>query len=275
MTTQRTIKARLRRGKRRVRRYAARRQAERASVVINVAIERCLNLGPAAFPGGRDSPDPLTRTLVEYAADNCSAYQGSPVEAYYAAWCPATRAEVVGIDPAEASAFLREASRGNIPPLPWGLSKKGTSAAERLRRDDFRRAARRAGVDPEQLEGSFLYGPVSEALGELTFTQLVALYRSIERNGYHAGRPRRPHMGGRLMLRGDDYRVLIGSGKHRLAALSALGFTTVPVRIGVKQPTVIDPDDVTSWRHVANGNYTRDQALNVFHRMFDGRQPMR
>jgi hypothetical protein len=240
--------------------------------VLTVPLRRCRTLGALAFPCGRAEVNPMAATLRAYAAGEERSYEGSPLQRYFERWQPATVAEAVGLDPAAASAQLQAPTTGDVPPLPWS-PEAPSRAHERHQREGFQQAAARAGVIGQDLVGSLYYGPVSDAFGAATFERLVGIFESIRREGYVPGGSDRPHLRGLLFLRDGDYRVLITSGKHRIAALSALEVDLVPVEFGATPPIVVDRDDVERWPAVVTGVYTREEALDVFDRVFVAEQP--
>jgi hypothetical protein len=240
--------------------------------VVTVPLRRCRTLGALAFPCGRADVNPMAATLRAYAAGDGRSYEGSPLQRYFGSWQPATLAEAVGLDPAAASAQLRAPTTGDVPPLPWS-PEAPSRAHERHQREEFQQAAARAGVVGQELVGSLYYGPVSDAFGAATLERLVGVFESIRHEGYVPGGSDRPHLRGLLFLRDEDYRVLITSGKHRVAALSALEVDLVPVEFGATPPVVVDRDDVDRWPAVVTEVYTREEALNVFDRVFAAEQP--
>jgi hypothetical protein len=263
-----------RRGLRRIRRLVGGGRPPSGARVQEIPLDHCRTLGPLAFPCGPESRDPMAATLVAYRLGSCTGYEGSPLERFFELWQPATLAEVVGIDPAVASGRLLAPATGDTPPLPWKPTSHGAHAAGRLDRTDLRRVAQQIGVSPETLRGSIFYGPVSSDLGRVTFQRLVELHDSIRRRGFRPGRGGRPHLDGQLLVRDGDFRVVIVSGKHRMAALSALGYERAPVLLGHKRPPVVLREEAASWPHVVSGTYELEQALDVFDRIFDGVQPM-
>jgi hypothetical protein len=240
--------------------------------VVTVPLRRCRTLGALAFPCGRADVNPMAATLRAYAAEDGRSYEGSPLQRYFERWQPATLAEAVGLDPSSASARLQAPTTGDVPPLPWS-PEAPSRAHERHQREGFQQAAARAGVVGQELVGSLYYGPVSYAFGATTLERLVGVFESIRREGYVPGGADRPHLRGLLLLGDEDYRVLITSGKHRVAALSALQVDLVPVEFGATPPVVVDRDDVDRWPAVVSGIYTREEALDVFDRVFLAEQP--
>jgi hypothetical protein len=77
-----------------------------------------------------------------------------------------------------------------------------------------------------------------------------------------------------LLIRDGEHRVFVRSGKHRIAALGALGHRQITVQLARRyHPALIHREDASSWPLVRSAFYTRDQALAIFDRIFAGQQP--
>jgi hypothetical protein len=251
---------------------AIRRPRPTPSRVIMVPIDRCLNLQSLAYPAGEAGHDPMTATLLAYRDGTCQQYAGSPLEAFFEVWRPKRLGDVIGVaDP--MSDLLQRVAAGDTPPYPWARGEVQARGSNRSRRPEMQSALAEVATNAEVTAGIIFYGPVSRSFGEATFIRLVRNYDSIAMEGYRPEVEDRSHIQGRIMISGSDYRVLVGSGKHRLAALSALGTQLIPVRVGTTARATIDLADAASWPNVRTGTYTLEQATQVFERMFAGRQP--
>ncbi len=99
------------------------------------------------------------------------------------------------------------------------------------------------------------------------FNRVRRLLRSIQDQGY------RPELYGDiqgyfLQLDGE-YRFVVKGGKHRAAALTHLGFESIPVRMRPLFPRVIDGERVREWPFVRSGQMSADFALAVMRRYFE------
>jgi hypothetical protein len=235
------------------------RRRRRPTVVV-VPLEHCRSLGATALPVAAGNP--LVDTLTAYAASDCHGYHDSPLRRFYDTWQPRTAFEALGITDGRPHPTLHR-SATNHPPKPW--SGGGKSAAERATQPEFLALLAAAGATPDDVRGHLYYGPVSTAFGDVTFARLVRVFESIRTHGYRPEQPIR----GDVLRRGDHRRIDLGSGKHRIAALGALGYTTIPVEVSA----TLDASDVATWVNVRAGLYSVAQAKAYFDRVFEGRPP--
>ena len=234
------------------------RRARGGPFLLDVPADKVRVIGFA----GSDPDNPFVVTLREYAAGRCAGFEGSPLQDYYRRWQPFREAEDGGkIDPCG-------------PPWKQIRPRPENTAAGRLQRAEFRDIARELGVSPGEIRGHIAGGPVTDAFGEVTFRRLARLYDSLARDGFRPGETGASYPSGTCYLRGDDFRVTVGSGKHRVTVMLALGWTKIPLELGHrKSPAAIDRADVRHWPNVRSGRYTPDEALTVFDAVFEDRHP--
>lgn len=245
--------------------------------VVDVLLADCRTLGVNAFACMPDANDPLVETLIAYGRGECGTFADSPMKRFYEVWQPESAAEAIGLDKRSAHASLQRPPKG-YPPLPWAnVGSPGAweeRALKRVKRAQFRLAARTANAAQTDIEGIIYYGPVSSTFGEVTFLRLTRLYDSIRENGYRPESYGSGHVGGRVLAREGSYRVAVAGGKHRVATLTALGYKYIPVQFGGRRsPAVINREDADSWPNVRSGLYSIDEAVAIFDRVFDGEQP--
>jgi hypothetical protein len=240
--------------------------ADGRAFVIDVAMDRCRRgWGAVCFALGQGSLDPIVRTARAHVRDSCTAFEGSPLARYYEHFQPKTAAEVLGLD---ASDPFNEMSPLAVQ-MPWSVT-----VSLETRRAMIRKENRGHGVSLDAEHGWYGFGPVSTQKGCLEMSRLARICGSIRKHGFR----RRDNMDGDIRataLIGDKGWVCwIGSGHHRIAALSALGYARVPIRFmsGGFGP-LVRRADVDAWPQVRNGLYTRGQALVVFDRILEGRPP--
>ena len=210
---------------------------------------------------GSDPDNPFVVTLRDYAAGRCSAYKGSALEDFYRHWQPFRTAH--------------DATAGQPEP-PWRKSRRKpeNTASGRLQRSEFCDIARELGVRPGDIRGHITGGPVTGAFGEVTFRRLARLYDSVRHDGFRPDQSDASYPSGTCHLRGDDFRVTVGSGKHRVTVLLALGWSKIPVELGHrKAPGVTRREEVGDWPNVRSGLYTPEEALRLFDANFEDRHP--
>lgn len=220
--------------------------------VLDVAAENIRALG---F-WGADPHNPFVSTLREYAAGRCKKYKGSPLEDFYHRWQPFAAGKDVG------------------PPWRKVSAKKANTAAGRIHRREFAEIARELGVSSGGIRGHIKGGPVSEAFGEITFRRFARLYDSIAREGFRPETSAAKFPSGFCFSREGDWRVSIGSGKHRVMVMLALGWSKIPVELGPpKLPVITRREEVDRWPNVRSGHYSREDALGAFDEIFGWTHP--
>lgn len=237
------------------------------SFLFDVPLERCRILSASAFSCARDSGNPFIDTLRLHAAGQSDRFTGSPLEAYYQSWQPRSAAEVLGLD---------ESAGGPLacaPPLgftfPWsalGIDESLAHWESIIEADN-----REHGLKSTASLGWKAWGPVDASVGEMEFRRLLAVYDSIAANGYKRNASWGGDVGGlALVNEASDFRVLVSAGHHRVAAVAALDYQTVPIRF---VNALIRRSEISYWPGVRSGLFSRTQAEAVFDRIFEGCQP--
>ncbi|MBS9522523.1 hypothetical protein KIH41_07085 [Litoribacter ruber] len=225
-----------------------------APFVMNVKIKRCFSI---EFPGSAEY-NPFVETLKKYGEGQCADYVGSPMEDFYEKW-----------QPGKADGFYKN-GKELAPPWDQGYKSSKNLSDARLKRNDFVKAQSELG-EVGEIKGHLKKGPVSLGFGKITFQRFIKIYNSIRHNGYQPEKLGSGHINGRLYVRdGKDYRVAISAGKHRVAVLQALGYSKIPVKLST---VIIKREDVDFWPNVRNGNYSKEDALAYFDRIFDNEHP--
>lgn len=229
--------------------------------MIDVPLSKTVDLDPV-FPSRRSNPYYLT--ACQYVENAYLSYSDSALRTYYSYFIPENAAELLcssskrlkGLAPKEAS-------------LPW----IGTSAPiEKAKRDT--RAVRhgkswRVPLGAE--DGDYSIGPMSKEKGELEFRRLTDVVKSVLDNGYQPD-SLKDHIHGNIFRLGNDWAIRITSGAHRIPALMALGYKSIPVVI--RDPArVICINDACIWPGVVCGDFSEAEAIGLYERVFYGRDP--
>lgn len=129
------------------------------------------------------------------------------------------------------------------------------------------------GLGPDH--GISLFGPCSREKIELEYARLTETSASIKAHGYLPDRF--GDITGYFLLDGGQFRFVIRGGKHRAAALAAMGRTHLPVRLKPRWVPVVSLDQLAEWPLVQTGDLAAPAARRVFERYFewDGTQQYR
>lgn len=225
-------------------------------VIINIPMDR-LRSYPMGFATNSQYPNPFTQTIKDYINGTCLSYKGSVLEQYYNDWQPKNAADILGVHLDEANAELLKA-----PPAgavwPW----------------DFDNPQKRVQQNKFYAGGWQHCGPVSNEKGNKEFLRYQKITDSISKNGYLRNTDVIDgDIGGQVLLKGAEWRVMVCDGTHRFAALQALGWSNVSVCIR-RWPMLIRREDVCSWPNVANELFDEKSALEIFDRLFYAKQPL-
>jgi hypothetical protein len=101
----------------------------------------------------------------------------------------------------------------------------------------------------------------------LHFDRLFHLRKSIKEKGYNFLNDPGDPVKGFVLVRKKDHRILIFSGQHRVAALSGLNYTKIPVKFYYKY--IINTDSAADWPLVKNGLWDQQDAIHYFNHLFD------
>jgi hypothetical protein len=111
---------------------------------------------------------------------------------------------------------------------------------------------------------------VSAAKGALEIARLNRLLRKISEEGFRLLPGRTGLCRALILSSGAEHRAVLAIGQHRAAALAALGDDALPVW---PLPQPVRREEVAAWPGVARGVFSPEAALEIFDRVFDGRQP--
>lgn len=205
---------------------------------------------------------PFSAALKQYQATDNLDYEHSLLEKYYDRWQPENAREaLIGCE--KGPAYLEELPSYTFL-APWSY----VSPSERREMVYSGMCAfyERHGLKPcGDYHGHHTHGPVSTAFGRIEYDRLTDVYDSIATSGYDRS------LGGDIVVsaykRESEYRFGIEHGNHRVAAMSALGYDTIPARyVNVRLRTLNEAD---CWPQVRRGLWDRDSAIAYFDHLFD------
>lgn len=242
--------------------------SENKPVLVEVPVGKLRGLGPMGFRLLVGESHPFIETAQSILEGVCKKYRGSKLEEYYQLCQPQNVGEALGINPNQDPVFLFEPYAFV---LPW--SGKPNKQQLKIVWNRADRENRQHGSSVRGKEGFQLFGPVSDAKGELEFKRIKEVSLSIKDKGYLRNNGPNGDIEGRLLVSSGKFVVLISGGQHRAAAAVANGYDKLPVRLGSKNPTIINPKYIQNWPGVKSGVYTARSAHAVFNRIMEGTQP--
>ena len=247
---------------------ALRRSAGRP-VLIDVPLSLCRSLLPVSFPCTRDSGHPLIETALGILEGTVTSNAGSPLQQYFQRFQPANLAELMGLTDKHSCLATRLSPYAFV--FPWIGTPGGKTMRRRLGRIHSENKAHHAKMAGKH--GWVTCGPVSPEKANLEYSRLASLLAAIQRNGYQRTDDRDGDICGIVLVGDDGYVIGISPGQHRVACLVALGYEMAPVRIGHTRTHIVRRNEVKSWPAARDGFYSPEQALEVFDRVYAGRQP--
>jgi hypothetical protein len=218
-----------------------------------VDVDRVVNR--ARFRYGSASWHPFVVALAEQRAQPGLPYTESVLARFYERFTPTTVHDVLLGD---------RAPRGAVADWPavdllldvWSVTDRHV---ERVR-------ARVAAGD-ERWPSQYL-GPNIVLHGRDHLERVLVTYRSIKESGYRPGDFADGVPTAYFLVDGEDYRVVVGHGNHRMAALTALGIERVPIRLRLPHPPVVARADLGRWTVAGGGLYSAEEAIALFDSYF-------
>ena len=206
------------------------------------------------FCFGRDAWHPFTALLREYKANKSISYEDSILKKFYDLYQPNNLGEAIFIDDNKLQLDLKQYSAQSLL-LPWTLRPRIYKGEKNL--------------GPEH--GYHNQGPVSDIKGDLEFSRLIKVYSSIESRGFKIDMYKsfKDHIRGFFLRKGNEWRFVIISGHHRVAAMSELNYDQIPVTFQPTFPRAINYKDLLEWPQVKNGNINKITARKIFLQYFE------
>ena len=112
-------------------------------------------------------------------------------------------------------------------------------------------------------------GPSSLSMITDEFNRMKTLYDKLKKEGYRPWSFGNNHISGIMLETTDNRRkMLIIHGNHRLAALSALGYESLPIRLFEGGRHYLKEKNVKKWHFVKTRECSIDDALKIFRLYF-------
>jgi len=214
---------------------------------LQCAVEKCTTL--YGFGLGVSDWHYLASTMREYLAEPRLPLEKTQLWSYFQKFQPANMHEALfggGSDDESGASILssyRDPERG---PMPWTSEK------------DIRAKAHTAAFKGD-------YGPWPHEAIAGRFVRIKEVCDAINKQGYDPARAMHEEdtIRGVMLMRGDDWRMVILGGNHRSCALAALGYSHIPVRPDRTLPAVIDIDNASQWPCVREGAMPESLAVKI------------
>ncbi len=234
------------------------RRTKQSPALIEVPLSKCRGLRAMAFPCGSDSFHPFI-TALRYKDNEI-------LRDYFKLVQPSSVGELFEI--------YRKTPAAVMPALNYVYPWDGDPSDDIYQyRKKFISKENKSHGGSGNYEGWHHFGPVSENKVALEFQRLEHIYGNIKENGYVRSDKPDGDIAGILLFRDNDYCAVISKGHHRIAALAALGVDEIPLRIGVNRRSYVDRADFMKWPGVVSSAFLPEEALKIFDRIFEGRQP--
>ena len=236
------------------------------SVLVEGEVDHGRGLGSFALSAG--GPHPFVRAV------RAGLSSKHPLEAikeslasYYAMAQPQNAAERLGLSSKDCPQLSSVTPRVLL--LPWQADSVQQLVAWTSREH---RAIPEYGapVEAPYSLGNKCFGPSSPELLLHEASRLQRTLASIQETGYvrHDGRGGDPDC--HALYINDKWRWVVGRGEHRVPVLAALGWASIPIRIG----NIVRREEVKAWPNVRSGLFTEEIALKIFDDYFYGYSPL-
>nr|WP_156889307.1 hypothetical protein [Halomonas sp. 1513] len=240
-------------------------RAPSCMVKVSVDVDKIRSLNLMAFSCGVDTAHPFAITAREIMAGHCKSYKTSPLRDYYNNFQPSSAKDLLGLKIVNNDRLC--ALDASCVTFPWD---KSFGNKIRRKRDKISLLeSKHSHFNVPANSGWLAIGPVSLEKGLFEFNRIFKLIISLKSKGYKESVCASDPMTGCLLIDGDDYAVVISSGEHRAACLSAFGVKYVTVLIR----KVVNRKSVATWPAVVKKDLTVGESLKIFDRVLNGNQP--
>lgn len=241
--------------------------ASSKSALIKIPISKCVHMGFNGFSCTGEYVSPYVTTLLEFSKDKSLSYLDSSLYVFYEKFKPSCVAELIRLRNPSYDLFKRLSPSYAI--YPWDNISPKQAHVNSIKGNYLQNLSR--GESIPALEGDAHFGPVSTRKGQLEFSVLLQLYKSIKKNGLKIDTEGLDNISGVFLCNSEhdfDYTLMVTAGQHRLAALSALGYKDILVQVSPAASSMIRRSEVCFWPGVKNNYFTKNEALEFFDRIF-------
>ncbi len=238
---------------------------ERASgynILMDFEGKICRGMRVLGFPLNQELSHPFVMTASEYLDGKATQFSDSSLLTYYDKFQPKNAAELLGLESQKAPKLLEENLR--IIKFPWESPPNKRDFKKRKRK--LNKEYQKASFKLTWKDGDPLFGPINHKKGEFEFSRIKSLVDSIKNFGYVTEK----QIPGTLLVKGDEYRIVINTGQHRAAVLASLK-RNIPILIDSR--FVVSRDNALYWPWVQYNYVSKATALEIFDRIFEGEQP--
>ncbi len=229
--------------------------------LCTVDISACKTWANQGF--GLSDWNPYTQLLMQYRETPGLEHGSSVLRVLYERYRPSSLQEIYFPDEKEVIKPLnRISARCDLysAPSPWATSHDI---------EGYQRS------QPQDAPRSKYFGPNDETFLVREFHRTIKAYESIKEHGFQpesfSDRSEDgliefcpAYVRGVILFSGAEYRVIIFGGIHRMAALSALGYSRVLIRPQPGLPFVVDIGNVRNWPCVTSGVLPEGVAARIF-----------
>lgn len=216
-----------------------------------VLVDRGRVMNRARFRYDDRSWHPLVEALREQLRPSPPPYEESVLARYFERFQPATVHDVL-LGPDQPRRVV-----AGWPAVDELLDV--WSATDGKVRDVEERLRRRGGRWPSQS-----FGPNDVPDGRDHLERTADIYRSMRDTGFRPADFDDGFLTGYFLVDGDDYRLVVGRGNHRMAALTALDVDQVPVLLRTTHPPVVARDQLRRWTIDGGGLFSAEEATALF-----------
>lgn len=201
--------------------------------------------------------------LELYTRDSFKILKG-----YYDDYQPKSTAEIQGIDydDHKLTSVQKEyfSSQACYSVQPWAQHSPEEALRKRIKTMRIE-SKKHYGFAYKGQDGFKSYGPISERLLLGEYNRLIELFKAFSKAGF---RDEFGYPTAYTFIDENDYLIVPKHGWHRTAVMIALGYKDIPYVFRPKRIDVIDKNKATTWRHVVEGLFSEEQALDIFERRF-------